>query len=101
MTRRARCRQLIDTASKPAFPHHVRLQHDRHRDAWVVLAPERVYWPDEISVAILNRCDGKASAGEIANALSREFKAPLDEVETDVLAFLQEWSDKLLIRCEA
>lgn len=101
MTRHARARKLIDQASKPAFPDHVRLQHNRNRNAWVVLAPERVYWPDETSVAILNLCDGKATAGDIAKSLSQEFRAPLEEVEPDVLAFLQEWSDKLLIRCEA
>ena len=101
MSGHARSRQLIDQASRPAFPNHVRLQHDRNRNAWVVLAPERVYWPDETSVAILNLCDGKATAGEIARTLSQEFDAPLAEVEPDVLAFLQEWSDKLLIRCEA
>lgn len=101
MPSRARCRKIIDTASRPALPHHVRLQHDKHRDAWVVLAPERVYWPDEPSVAILNHCDGRTSAGQIAAALSEEFNAPLEDVEPDVLSFLQEWSDKLLIRCEA
>ncbi|MDJ0930438.1 PqqD family protein [Breoghania sp.] len=54
-------------------------------------------WPDEISTAILERCDGTADVRAIARGLAREYDAPETEIETDLIAFLQDWSDRLLI----
>ncbi len=81
----------------PALPRHVRLQFDDLRQKWVVLSPERVLWPDDISVDILKRCDGSASIAMIAGALAKDYDASEDEVNTDVLEFLQDWSDKRLV----
>ena len=95
-----RKRLVVDQQSIPALPRHVRLKFSETRNAWAVLAPERVLWPDEISLEILKRCDGKSSAAEIVAGLCTDYNAPPAEVEKDVWGFLQEWTDEMLIRCE-
>jgi pyrroloquinoline quinone biosynthesis protein D len=75
----------------------VRLQHDPVRGAWALLSPEKVMWPDEISLDILRRCDGTASAAEIVTALAAEYDAEPEMVRTDVMEFLQTWADRRLV----
>ena len=65
----------VDTAAVPRFPSGVRLQHDRARDQWVLLAPERVVELDEIAHAVLARVDGAASVESIVRALAEEYGA--------------------------
>ena len=96
----ARQRIQVDKRSIPALPRHVRLKFSETRDAWAVLAPERVLWPDEISLEILKRCDGRSSAAEIVAGLCADYNAPPEEVENDVMSFLQQWTDEMLIRCQ-
>ena len=93
-----RKRMILTASSVPKLPAHVRLVFNEKRDGWVVLAPEKILWPDEISVLILQNCDGARSIGEISEALSKEFSAPVSEIRDDILEFLQDWSDRLLIR---
>lgn len=93
-----RKRTILTADSVPVLPAHVRLVFNEKRDSWVVLAPEKILWPDDISVVILQNCDGARSIGEIADTLSKEFSAPLSEIQGDILEFLQDWSDRLLIR---
>lgn len=87
-------RVIIDGDSVPALPRHIRLKHDETRGAWVLLAPERVLMPDEIAVEILQRCDGEASVNGIAATLAREFAAPVEEIQGDVIDTLQDLADK-------
>lgn len=94
-----RSRVIIDGNSKPALPGHVRLQFDTLRDCWVLLAPEKVMWPDATSVEILKHCDGAATTNDIVAELAREYAAPEAEIRQDVTSFLQEWADKRLIVC--
>jgi len=74
------------------------MHFDSRRGAWAILSPEKVLWPDEISLAILRRCDGTAEAGAIADALALEYGAEREEVRADVVAFLQDWSDRMVVR---
>lgn len=87
-------RLIITGESVPTLPRHIRLKHDESRGAWVILAPERVLMPDEIAVEILRRCDGEASVSGIAGALAREFAAPLEEIQGDIIDTLQDLADK-------
>jgi pyrroloquinoline quinone biosynthesis protein D len=91
-------RAMVSLRSVPSLPRHVRIQFDPVRDAFAVLSPEKVFWPNEISLAILRRCDGRSTVGEIIADLAREYEAQKEEVTADVTAFLQEWSDRLLVR---
>jgi pyrroloquinoline quinone biosynthesis protein D len=78
----------------PALPRGVKLRFDLARGAWVLLAPERVLMPDPIAVEILQRCDGKRSVAEVVDDLAATFAAERAQIETDVVAFLQDLADK-------
>jgi hypothetical protein len=46
----ARSRNIrVSEASRPVLPRHAKLKFDETRQVWVILAPERVLAPDEIS----------------------------------------------------
>jgi pyrroloquinoline quinone biosynthesis protein D len=87
-------RPVLDAASVPTLPRHVRLRFDKTRERWVILAPERVLVPDEISVEVLQLCDGAASMQDIAETLAQKFAAPVDVILTDILGLLQDLADK-------
>lgn len=91
-------RTLIEATSKPALPRHIRMRHDRARDRWVILAPERVLSPDPIAVAVLRLCDGGRTVAEIAEELSRTYNAPRDQILADVTSMLQELADKGVVK---
>ena len=93
-----RQRAIASPHAVPSLPKHVRIQHDPVRQAFAVLSPENVFWPNEISLEILRRCDGRSPVGQIVADLAREYNAPEEDVAADVTAFLQEWSDKLLVK---
>lgn len=76
------------------LPRHIKLRHDPGRGRWIILAPERVFNPDETAVEVLRRLDGQRSVNDIAATLSQEYQAPLDVVTTDILAMLHDLADK-------
>jgi pyrroloquinoline quinone biosynthesis protein D len=94
----ARERVIITEATRPALPKYVRLHFDSVRQRDVVLSPEKVLWPDEISMAILKLCDGTRSVGAIADVLAADYNAPREVIVADVMEFVQEWSDNLLLK---
>lgn len=83
--------------ARPKLPRHVRMRRDAARDAWVILAPERVLFPDEIAVEILQLCDGRATIADIVGDLAARADAPLDVVRDDVVALLADLSEKGVI----
>ena len=85
---------MIDAASVPRLPPHIRLRFDATRQRWTLLAPERVFVPDEIAVEILQRCDGVASVATISQALAQKYGAAREEVEADIVSLLQDLADK-------
>ncbi|RJG44231.1 pyrroloquinoline quinone biosynthesis peptide chaperone PqqD [Mesorhizobium sp. DCY119] len=91
-------RRIVSLQATPSLPRHVRIQFDPVRQAWSVLSPEKVFWPNDISLDILRRCDGKADVGTIIANLAAEYDAAEEDVAADVTAFLQEWSDNLLVK---
>lgn len=91
-------RATVSPGSVPSLPKHIRIQFDPVRQAFAVLSPERIFWPNEISLDILRRCDGRSDVAHIIADLATEYEAPESEVAEDVIAFLQEWSDRLLVR---
>lgn len=90
-------RPEVGEASIPSLPRGVKLRFDKARDTWVLLAPERVFMPDNIAVEILKRCDGKAAVAAIVDDLAQTFSAPRDQVSTDVRAMLQDLADKGMV----
>lgn len=91
-------RPIATPDSRPHLPHYVRLQFDRLRQRHVVLSPERVFWPDEVTVDILKLCDGQRSIAEIASQLATEYAAPVETIQADILEFIQSWTDRRLLR---
>lgn len=91
-------RPLVAATSKPYLPKYVRLHFDGIRERFAVLAPERVYWPDETAVEILKLCDGERTIEAVAARLSEEYAAPVEVIRADVLEFIQSWSDLRLLK---
>ncbi|MDB5408513.1 MAG: hypothetical protein JWL84_3425 [Rhodospirillales bacterium] len=87
----------IDADAIPRLKPHVRLQFSEARSAWIVQAPERVLMPDDIALAVLQRCDGVASVAAIVTALASAYDAPPSEVEGDVVELLQDLAEKGII----
>jgi pyrroloquinoline quinone biosynthesis protein D len=87
-------RLVVDGATVLRFSPHVKFRFDETRQRWVVLAPERLLLPDELSVEILQQLDGKHSVDEIVDGLATKFEAPRAEIFTDVAALLQDLADK-------
>jgi pyrroloquinoline quinone biosynthesis protein D len=85
-------------AAIPAFAPGVRLREDKVRGGWVVLAPERVFVPDEHAVAILQLVDGARTAGHIIDDLATRYDAPRALIATDVIAMLDDLSVKGALR---
>jgi pyrroloquinoline quinone biosynthesis protein D len=78
----------------PSFRRGVKFRFDAVRDAWVVLAPERLFLPDEHAIEVLKLVDGTRSLAAITDDLCARFAAPRDVVMADVAALLQELAEK-------
>jgi pyrroloquinoline quinone biosynthesis protein D len=91
-------RAMVSQWSLPSLHKHVRIQFDPVRQRFAVLSPERVFWPNDISLEILRRCDGRMTVRAIVADLAATYDAAEEDVAADVTAFLQEWSDKLLVK---
>jgi len=87
-------RTIIGAQSAPKLPRHVKMRHDATRDRWLILAPERVFTPDAIAVAVLQLCDGSRSVETIADELAETYSAPRERILADIVAMLQELADK-------
>jgi pyrroloquinoline quinone biosynthesis protein D len=83
---------MTDLAVIPSFKRGVKFRHDPVRQAWILLAPEKLFMPDEIAVEILKLVDGERSIEVIATELAARFNAPFDLVATDVAAALEDLS---------
>jgi pyrroloquinoline quinone biosynthesis protein D len=87
----------IDKTAVLRLKPHARLQFNEARGQWIVLTPERVLMPNEIAVSILKLCDGKTSVEAIAETLARDYQAPRDVVEADVLEMLKDLAEKGIV----
>ena len=97
--RTAPTRLIVAGDTVLAMPRHIKLRHDPGRGRWIILAPERVFNPDDTAVSVLQLLNGQRSVNDIAEGLSREYQAPLDVVTNDIVAMLQDLTDKgVLVR---
>lgn len=72
----------------PLIPRGVRLHHDKVRDGWVLLAPERTIKLDQIGLAILREIDGARSLATIVEILCQKFNATPEQISGDVSEFI-------------
>ena len=84
----------VSETSRPVLPRHAKLKFDQTRQVWVILAPERVLSPDEISVEVLQLCDGVRDVAAMIDQLAAKYAAPREMISTDVIAMLQDLADK-------
>jgi pyrroloquinoline quinone biosynthesis protein D len=45
--------QRIIIVATPRLPANIKLRHDTARDRWTILAPERIFIPYAVAVAVL------------------------------------------------
>lgn len=74
----------------PRFATGVRLHHDQARARWVVMAPERMFVPDETALEVLRLVDGARDLDAIVEVLAAKFDAPRDVIATDVRGMLDD-----------
>jgi pyrroloquinoline quinone biosynthesis protein D len=87
----------IEANARPRLPRGVRLVNSEAQGGFVLLAPERVFKPDPIALAILQRCTGAATLSEIVDDLAASYSAPRDRILADVTALLRGLADKRLL----
>ncbi|WP_424813267.1 pyrroloquinoline quinone biosynthesis peptide chaperone PqqD [Roseococcus sp. YIM B11640] len=82
----------------PKFPPGVRLHEDKARDRWIVMAPERMFIPDDTALEVLRLVDGKRDEAGIVAELARKFAAPEAEIAADVAEMLRDLIAKGALR---
>ena len=82
----------------PKFAPGVRLQEDKARGRWIVMAPERMFIPDEIALEVLRLVDGTRDEAGIVAALAETFAAPAEVIAADVRVMLDDLVAKGALR---
>jgi pyrroloquinoline quinone biosynthesis protein D len=93
-----RVRAIIDAATRPVIPPYIKLRHDAGRGRWIILAPERLFDPDDIAVEVLKLCDGQRTVADIAEHLAKEYNAPVADIKADIVEMLQDLADKGVVK---
>ena len=75
---------MIASGASPRLARGVRLRHDRVRDRWLLLAPERGFVLNRTALAIVRSLDGR-TLGELARRLAASEQAP----ESEICAFVE------------
>ena len=85
----------ITGVTVPRLARGVRLREDAARGGrWVVMAPERMFVPDDIALEVLRLIDGARSVDAIVDHLAVRYAAPREEIATDVIEMLHDLTDK-------
>ena len=82
----------------PRFAPGVRLHHDKARARWVVMAPERMFIPDETALEVLHLVDGARDLDAIIDALVAKFEAPRDVIAADVQEMVEDLTNRGALR---
>lgn len=88
---------VVSPQSVPRLPRGVRLVHNEAQGGWMLLAPERAFKADAISVEILKRCTGETSVDAIVDDLAKAYNAPRDRIFADVTKLLAGLAEKKLL----
>jgi pyrroloquinoline quinone biosynthesis protein D len=84
----------VNGATVPRLPRGVKLREDKARGRWVLMAPERMFVPDETALEVLRLLDGARSLDAVVGILAERFAAPREEIAADVTALLQDLSER-------
>jgi pyrroloquinoline quinone biosynthesis protein D len=91
-------RQSVEGDAVLRFAPHAKFRFDEVRQAWVVLAPERLLLPDQQAVEILRLVDGERTVDGVIDELARRYEALRDVIAGDVIKMLQDLVDKRVLR---
>ena len=90
--------QTVSDTARPRLSRGVRLTHNEAQGGWVLLAPERVFKADQVTVEILKRCTGEATVSAIVDDLAKAFEgAPRERIHADVVKLLEGLTEKRLL----
>ena len=78
----------------PRFRRGVKFRYDETRQAWILLAPEKLFTPEGTAIEILKRVDGARTLEAIIDDLAGVFQAPRDLIERDVEAMMRDLEAK-------
>ena len=85
----------ITGATIPRLARGVRLREDAARGGrWVVMAPERMFVPDETALEVLRLIDGARDVDAIVDDLAARYAAPREEIAADVIEMLRDLAEK-------
>lgn len=84
----------MDGSAIPRLARGVKLREDAARGRWVVLAPERMFVPDETALEVLKLVDGARNVDGIVDELAARFEAPRAEIFADVAEMLRDLMEK-------
>jgi pyrroloquinoline quinone biosynthesis protein D len=93
----------MDDGASPKLPQYprlapgVRMHFDQTRDAWVLLAPERVLETEGPASEILRRCDGTRTVPQIIDELATIYNADRSEIAGDVTDMLADLVGKRML----
>jgi pyrroloquinoline quinone biosynthesis protein D len=82
---------------RPRLAPGVRLHHDKTRNAWVLLSPERVIEAEGPASEILRRCDGKRTVAEIIDELAAVYSADREVIAQDVRDMMADMTNRHLL----
>jgi pyrroloquinoline quinone biosynthesis protein D len=91
-------RPSVEGGAVLRFAPHAKFRFDEVRQAWIVLAPERLLLPDEQAVEILQLIDGERAVDGVIDELARRYEAPREVIAGDVVKMLQDLVDKKVLR---
>lgn len=89
---------MLAVDSRPRLAPGVRLHFDETRQAWMLLAPERVLMLDETALDIVRRCDGGTQITALIDDLAQAYSADRAEIDGDVRAMLAGLIDKRVLQ---
>lgn len=85
---------MIAGTAIPRLARGAKLRNDAARGRWVVLAPERMFVPDETALEVLRLVDGARAVDAIVDELAVRFAAPRAEIFGDVADMLRDLAEK-------
>jgi pyrroloquinoline quinone biosynthesis protein D len=81
----------------PSLLSKARMQVDRITGERTLLYPEGVLILNATSAEIVDLCDGKHTVQDVVSILAERYGAPHDQIEGDILEYLQRLNSKCLL----
>jgi pyrroloquinoline quinone biosynthesis protein D len=83
--------------ARPRLARGVRLQEDKARAGYVLLAPERVLHLNGTAVEVLRLCDGERTVAELVDVLASRFNVERARVAAEVMELLRDLAAKRMV----